>query len=439
VRYSRSYGPGRYDPQYEWAGRDYPIGHVRWTENRNFEACLQLMNTGALDLKPVTSRRATFADAVAVYQDLLQPGNTDIGLVLEYGGTGVSPVLFDAAGTLPAAIAKEGQTPVLHVIGAGNFARTMLLPHLRSHLPFGVVVNATGLSARHVKEKFAFASASADPGEVFAEAHTREAVVIATRHHLHGPMVIQALKQHQQVFVEKPLCLSLQELVQIDQAQAASQGSVMVGFNRRFAPATVALRSMLKDLPGPKTLSYHVFAGPLAPDHWYANLEESGGRILGEGCHFLDFACHVLGESPVCVSAQAQGADSFMVQVEFSGGSSFQLVYSAEGDFSFPKETFRIFASGTVIECENFVKVTQFQNRKSTVKKFQSKGHAEEMAAWLAYLRGSSGHPLPYAEARSSMRLTFSVLQAIRERRLVEILGPQSNPWVDSEASHDSE
>ena len=436
VRYSRSYGPGRYDPQYEWAGRDYPIGHVRWTENRNFEACLQLMSTGALDLHPVTTRRAEFADAVQVYQDLLQPGNTDIGVVLEYRGTGVSPV-SGAGGILPASDVKEGrmpslpatgETPVLHILGAGNFARTMLLPHLKNQLPFGIVVNATGLSARQAKEKFGFASATTHSAEVFSSAHSGEAVLIGTRHHLHAPMVLQALEQHQHVFVEKPLCLNPRELEEIDQALAKSQGSVMVGFNRRFAPATQAARSMLKDLPGPKTLAYHVFAGPLAPDHWYANLEESGGRILGEGCHFLDFACHLLGESPLRVAAQAQGADSFTAQVEFSGGSSFQLIYSAEGDYGFPKETFRVFASGTLIECENFMKLTRFHNRKSTVKKFHSKGHAEEMAAWLGYLKGTAEHPLPYPEAQTSMRLTFSVLQAIRERRLVEVLEPQPNP-----------
>ncbi|MBL9144225.1 MAG: bi-domain-containing oxidoreductase [Verrucomicrobiaceae bacterium] len=433
VRYSRSYGPGRYDPHYEWGGRDYPIGHVRWTENRNFEACLQLMKSGALNLKPVTTRRARFDDAITVYNDLMQAGNSDIGVVLEYSkeqGAGSK----ETEAIRPFVVAPQTTTlklqapcPMLHAIGAGNFARTMLLPHVKARIKLGMIVNATGLSARHVKEKFAFASAETDAAKVFAnEGH---AVMIGTRHHLHAPMVLSGLRANQHVFVEKPLCLTREELAEIDAAVAASKGSVMVGFNRRFAPATVELKKLLAQTPGPKSLAYHVFAGPLAPDHWYANLEESGGRVLGEACHMLDFACFVLDAKPVSVTAQAvwpaQGRhafpDSVTAQVEFSDGSSFQLIYSAEGDFAFPKETFRVFGSGLVAECENFMKLSIFQKRKETVKKFSSKGHAEEMAAWLAFLQCETEHPMPYAQSRQSMVLTFAVLEAIRERRSISL------------------
>ena len=682
VRYSRSYGPGRYDAQYEWGGRDYPIGHVRWTENRNFESCLHLMKTGALDLRPVTTRRARFDDAVSVYDELMRAGNADIGVVLEYGSTGILPVAGESgilpdlasAGRMPAAQAtgrmpvllarnfigfselrdvdkgrrnlphweQEGGTyfitfrqadsiprerlqewmterdrwltdhprpwddetedayhrlfsdrierwldegsgscilaapeaaaivanafhffdgeryvlddfvimpnhvhllikpapgftlasllhswksftsreikklcglgegafwqderfdhlvrnadslnrkrhyirgnprearlragfvvgcgtgilpvaggtgilpvasvvgilpasdssgrmpaaqdtgrmPVLHAVGAGNFARTMLLPHLKGQIELGSIVNATGLSARHVKEKFGFASAETDASKVFERAS--DAVMIGTRHHLHAPMVLSGLRANQHVFVEKPLCLARDELEQIDEAVLASQGSVMVGFNRRFAPATVELKKLLKTVSGPKSMAYHVFAGPLAPDHWYANLDESGGRVLGEACHMLDYACYVLDARPVSVTAQtvwpAKGRnafpDSVTAQVEFSDGSSFQLIYSAEGDFAFPKETFRVFGSGLVAECENFMKLSVFRKRKESVKKYTSKGHAEEMAAWLGFLKGKAAHPMSYAQSRQSMLLTFAVLDSIRERRSISI------------------
>ncbi len=433
VRYSRSYGPGRYDPQYEWGGRDYPIGHVRWTENRNFEACLQLMNSDALDLQPVTTRRSRFDDAVSVYNDLMQPGNADIGVVLEYskeqGARSKEAEVVQRLLSAPQEMNPKlhAPCPMLHAIGAGNFARTMLLPHVKDRIKLGTIVNATGLSARHVKEKFGFASAETDAAKVFA--NDGHAVMIGTRHHLHAPMVLSALKANQHVFVEKPLCLTREELSEIDTAVAASKGSVMVGFNRRFAPATVELKKLLAQTPGPKSLAYHVFAGPLAPDHWYANLEESGGRVLGEACHMLDFACFVLDAKPVSVTAQtvwpAQGRnafpDSVTAQVEFSDGSSFQLIYSAEGDFAFPKETFRVFGSGLVAECENFMKLSIFQKRKETVKKFSSKGHAEEMVAWLAFLKGEAEHPMPYAQSRQSMVLTFAVLEAIRERRSIAL------------------
>ncbi len=423
VRYSRSYGPGRYDPQYEWGGKDYPIGYVRWTENRNFEACLELMRTGQLDLKPVTTRRVGCGDVLDVYDKL----ESELGVVIEYCSPGFSrsgEVEPTAESQIPDRLKAELKcgVGVLDVIGAGNFARTMLLPHLKGKITLGTIVNATGLSARHVKEKFSFSAAETDAAKVFGG--NGNAVMIGTRHHLHAPLVLKALQSGKHTFVEKPLCLTREELAQMDEAMSSSSGSVMVGFNRRFAPATVAMMQTLQNIPGPKTLAFHVNAGVLAPDHWYANVEESGGRVLGEACHFFDFACHVLGR-PVKVTAQTVGRpavpDSVTAQIEFADGSSAQIVYSAEGDSAFPKETFRVFANGSVVECENFMRLSIFQNRKQTVKKFASKGHAEEMAAWLAFLKGGlkggSPHPLPYEQARQSMRLTFAVLESIREGR----------------------
>jgi predicted dehydrogenase len=253
---------------------------------------------------------------------------------------------------------------------------------------------------------------------------TGNAVMIGTRHHLHAPLVLKALQGGKHTFVEKPLCLTREELAQIDEAMASTAGSVMVGFNRRFAPATVTMMRTLQHIPGPKTLAFQVNAGALAPDHWYANVEESGGRVLGEACHFFDFACHVLGR-PVKVTAQTIGRptvpDSVTAQIEFADGSSAQVIYSAAGDSAFPKESFRVFGNGVVIECENFMKLSIFQQRRQTVKKFASKGHAEEIAAWLAYLQGDTKHPLPYEQSRQSMRLTFAVLESIREGRNVKL------------------
>lgn len=437
VRYSRSYGPGRYDPQYEWGGKDYPIGYVRWTENRNFEACLELMRTGQLDLKPVTTRQVGFENVLEVYDKL----ESELGVVIEYCSPGFSrsgEVDSAAESQIPHRLKAELQNGVetLDVIGAGNFARTMLLPHVKGKIVLGTIVNATGLSARHVKEKFGFSTAETDAAKVFGgetgcqpvgseqAGSLSHALMIGTRHHLHAPLVLKALQSGKHTFVEKPLCLTREELKQIDEAMASTPGSVMVGFNRRFAPATLAMMQTLQSIPGPKTMAFHVNAGTLAPDHWYANVEESGGRVLGEACHFFDFACHVLGR-PVKVTAQTVGRpavpDSVTAQIEFADGSSAQIVYSAEGDSAFPKESFRVFASGSVVECENFMRLSIFKNRKQTVKKFASKGHAEEMAAWLAFLQGDAKHPLPYEQARQSMRLTFAVLESIREGRGVAL------------------
>jgi predicted dehydrogenase/threonine dehydrogenase-like Zn-dependent dehydrogenase len=414
VKYSRSYGPGRYDPQYEWGGRDYPIGQVRWTENRNFEACLELMRTGQLDLKPVTTKRIAFEEITSAYDSL----GSDVGVVVSYDP--ISDFRFQIADLAsPHANAenkseiRNQKSKILDVIGAGNFARTMLLPHLKGKIPFGTIVNGTGLSARHVKEKFGFAAAETDASKA-----TGGAVLIGTRHHLHAPQVISALKAGKQVFVEKPLCLTEAELAEIDAEMAQTAGSVMVGFNRRFAPATLEMKKRLDAAPGVKSLAYHVCAGVLAPDHWYANVEESGGRVLGEACHMLDLACYLLG-TPKRVSAQPLGPDTAAAQVEFENGHTFQLIYTAEGDSSFPKETLRAFAPGLILDCENFMKLSIWKSRKQQTLKYTSKGHAEEMAAWSSYLNGEREHPLPYAQSRQSMALTFAVLRSIREARMI--------------------
>ncbi len=436
VRYSRSYGPGRYDPAYEWGGTDYPIGYVRWTEQRNFDACLHLMKTGQLDLGAITTRRVPFADSLGAYQELLGEGAAkEVGVVLEYQKAERSAFNVQRS-TLKEAPAASTETsrlssPVarLDVIGAGNFARTMLLPHLKDKVPFGTVVNNTALSANHVKSKFGFAEAATDYAALFAKKESA-AVIVATRHHLHAPIVKAALSASRHVFVEKPLCLTREELAEIDAVLAKSSGSVQVGFNRRFAGASVELKKLLRATPGPKTASFRVSPGKLDPAHWYANYAESGGRVLGEACHFLDYFCFLFDSKPVRVSAQttwpASGRlpfpDSVTAQVEFADGSCGQLVYSAEGDSSWPKEVCTVFGAGFVAEIENFQKLSIHRGRKATTHSYNGKGHAEQMTAWAAFLRGAAEHPLPYAQSRQSMTLTFAVLESIQAGQSVEVV-----------------
>ena len=433
VRYSRSYGPGRYDPAYEWGGTDYPIGYVRWTEQRNFDACLHLMKTGALNLGAITTRRVAFADSLGVYQELLGEGAAkEVGVVLEYSK--VERSTFNAERSTfkesPAKGVTKLQTAVsrLDVIGAGNFARTMLLPHLKDKIPFGTVVNNTALSANHVKAKFGFTDAATDYASLFGKKENG-AVIVATRHHLHAPIVKSALAANRHVFVEKPLCLTREELAEINAALAKSSGSVQVGFNRRFAGASTELKKLLRATPGPKTASFRVAPGKLDPTHWYANYAESGGRVLGEACHFLDYFCFLFNSKPVRVLAQttwpASGRlpfpDSVTAQIEFADGSCGQLVYSAEGDSSWPKEVCTVFGAGFVAEIENYQKLVIHRGRKATTHSYNGKGHAEQMAAWAAFLRGAAEHPLPYEQSRQSMMLTFAVLESIQAGRSVEV------------------
>ncbi|MBU6399057.1 MAG: bi-domain-containing oxidoreductase [Verrucomicrobia bacterium] len=436
VRFSRSYGPGRYDLNYEWGGHDYPVGYVRWTEQRNFQACLQLMAEQKLRLEALTTRRVPFLQALPVYQ-ALGAGGADVGIVLEYpaaaeetGPPGGATPPIQAQRPAGADLAQKLSSPVtrLDVIGAGNFARTMLLPHLRGQIPFGTVVNQTALSANHVKTKFGFQRAETEAQRVF-EAAGSAAVIIATRHHLHAPLVKAAVATGRHVFVEKPICLTRAELAELDTAVAASQATVQVGFNRRFAPASQELQRLLAAAPGPKSLSYRVMAGTLDPQHWMANFSESGGRVLGEVCHFLDYFRFLLRAEPVRVFAQttwpATGRqacpDSVAVQVEFADGSSGQLDYSAAGDPAFPKESFTVFASGLVAEVVNFLELRVYRGRKRRTRSYSSKGHAEQMAAWRRFLLGETGHPFPYGASRGSMELTFAVLDSIQQARAVQL------------------
>jgi predicted dehydrogenase/threonine dehydrogenase-like Zn-dependent dehydrogenase len=452
IRYSRSYGPGRYDPGFEWGGTDYPLGYVRWTETRNFEACLHLLHTGSLRVDAITTRRVRFEQSLAIYGALASGQSNDLGVVLEYPAPASAP-LEPETDVRPEAASEQGSittagrrlaaaVTILDVAGAGNFARTMLLPHLQGRIGMGTVVNQTALSANHVKSKFGFARAATDTADLWNRPEPDRtpsgALLIATRHHLHAALVKAGLEAGRHLFVEKPLCLNGRELAEIDAAYESSSGSILVGFNRRFAPATVELRKVLASVPGPRVMSYRVNAGPLDPQHWYANVTESGGRVVGEACHFLDYFCSLVEALPVRVSAQPIGApggrlpfpDSVSAQIEFADGSSAQLIYTAEGDPGHPKECFNLYAAGLVAEIIDFQRLTLHRDRRRVRHSYSSKGHAEEMAAWLAFLQAQTDHPLPYAVSRQSMCLTFAVIESIQHARSLPVRFDREEPPV---------
>lgn len=432
VKFSRSYGPGRYDPSYEWGGNDYPIGYVRWTEERNFECALDLIRQGVINLEALTTSTVQFEDCLEVYERLMQKECADIGVILSYGKAVElkNEVMSPKIESLVAGESlKINSIEALDVFGAGNFVKTMLLPHLKNRIPLGAIVTQTALSAKHVQQKFGFKSLETDYQKTFEQKGNR-AILIGTRHHMHAPMVLAGLKANRHVFVEKPLCLTREEMVEIDAAyQANEQATIMIGFNRRFAPATQLIKKKIKNIPGPKTIAYHVYCGKLDPESWYSNYEESGGRILGEACHFLDYFIYMLDSKPVRVFAQnvwkTEGRlpfpDSVTAQIEFEDGSCAQLIYTAEGNHAFAKELFTIYGAGIVARCENFQKIEIYQNGKSTTSKHNSKGHAEEMNAWSEFLNAKANHPLPYEQSRISMHLTFALLESIQQGCSVEL------------------
>jgi predicted dehydrogenase len=371
-------------------------------------------------------------DSIGVFKTLTT-STTDIGIVLEY------PDQPAESGPVTAKITRQIIAPCkaqklsrpveyVDVIGAGNFARTMLLPTLKDQIPFGTVVNQTALSGNHVKTKFGFREASTNSDEVLQQS-SNSATIISTRHNLHAPLVLKALKANRQIFVEKPLCLTLEELKEIDAAAQNSNGTIQIGFNRRFAPASQEIKTLLSGAPGPMSVTYRVMAGKLDPAHWFANIAESGGRVIGESCHMLDYCCFLFDSDPVQVQAQttwpASGKmpfpDSVCAQVEFANGSCAQIDYSAQGDAAYPKESFTLFASGMVIEVFNYLEMHIYRGRKKSKKTFGSKGHAEQMEAWLRFLKGQTEHPFPYEKSRVSMLLTFAVLQSIQQGRTVRL------------------
>ena len=348
-RLSRSYGPGRYDSVYEQKGRDYPIGYVRWTETRNMEAFLDLLAKGKLDLKALITHRFPIDRAQDAY-DLIT-GKTEessLGVLITYPEAGevedVRLELLSKDHALPAAGEKS---IAIGMLGAGGFAMSTLLPVIKDIAGVnlvGVCAN-NGAHSRHAGEKFGFRYCATNDGKIIQDPAVNT-VVIATRHYLHAAQVLAAIEAGKHTFCEKPLCLREDELAEIITAYSGSGRSrlLMVGFNRRFAPMAVKMKSFLDDIHEPLALHYRVNAGHIAADHWVNDPEQGGGRVLGEVCHFVDFLSFLAG-SPV-IEVQARGlanlgqysADNVVVSLQFLNGSQGTISYFANGDKSYSKE-----------------------------------------------------------------------------------------------------
>jgi predicted dehydrogenase/threonine dehydrogenase-like Zn-dependent dehydrogenase len=419
-RVSRSYGPGRYDSAYEQKGIDYPIGYVRWTETRNMEAFLKLLADRKLDLHPLVTHRFPIAQAHSAY-DLIT-GKTDerfLGVLITY------PELADdtrhvdvVADDRPIASHKS-----IHIglLGAGSFATSTLLPAIKrvGGVDLVVACAANGSHARHAATKFGFRSATTDEREILNDLSINT-VVIATRHHLHAAQVIAALDSGKHVFCEKPLCLSETELADIVAAhdRAANRGLLMVGFNRRFAPLALRLKSFLQDAHEPLALHYRVNAGFLPSDHWLNDPQQGGGRILGEVCHFVDFLCFLTGASPVEVETRSlpnQGQysnDNIVCSLRFADGSQGTISYLANGDKSYSKERIEVFGGGSVAVLEDFRRLELVRGGKKRVVRSllrKDKGHHGEWAAFISAIQTGAESPIPFSEIVSTMSATFAL------------------------------
>ena len=366
---SASYGPGRYDPNYEEKGQDYPVGFVRWTEQRNFEAVLDMMADGRLDVKPLVSHRFEIGAAEKAYA-LVAGAAPSLGVLLSYPGMAITPEartvsLASSTNRQSLSQGKAADSARISVIGSGSYATAVLIPAFKdagAHL--GSVVSSAGVSGVHAGRKFGFDETTTDSQRIFADTAT-DAVVITTRHDSHARFVLQAFEANKPVFVEKPLCLTLDELNEIKSAYhaAANKPMVMVGFNRRFAPHVQKIKALLSGVSGPKSFIMTVNAGTIAADHWTQAVDVGGGRIIGEACHFVDLLRFLAGAPIVGWSRATMDADiedTVSISLQFADGSIGAVHYFANGPKSFPKERLDVFAQGRVLQLDNYRKLTGF-------------------------------------------------------------------------------
>jgi predicted dehydrogenase len=425
VRFSRSYGPGRYDPEYELEGRDYPIGHVRWTERRNLACFLDLVARGSVDVEPLVSHVADFDDAVETYRRLKDGDLKAVAVLFRYPGHTAEAEAPEvavpavrrggAAGPLPA---RPTGTPVrLAFVGAGNYATSMLLPHLaqRDGVELSAVVTTTALSAANAQRKFGFAGATTDLDAVLGDKSV-DAVFVVTRHSSHAELTRQALLAGKTVFVEKPLALTEDELAGVLAAvEESGNDRLQVGFNRRFAPLLREARKRFGTRTGPASLRYLVNAGQLAQGSWYLQQGTEGSRFAGEGGHFIDTASWLLGADPVSVYAVApSGTEDLQVVLRYPDGSTATLSYVTTGAPGFPKETLDLVADGKVLRLDDFVRAAVHDDRRkrwvsSRLPRARDKGQSAELAAFVKAVRTGGPMPVPLESLVATTAATLAV------------------------------
>jgi predicted dehydrogenase/threonine dehydrogenase-like Zn-dependent dehydrogenase len=429
VRMSRSYGPGRYDAEYEERGRDYPVSYVRWTEGRNMQGFLDLVASGRLDLSPLTTHRFGIDEAVRAYDVVLgKDGEQPCGILLTYEG---EPPLAERVDRAPAPAPAAGRVGIAFA-GAGNFATASLLPPLKriSGVALTGVATSSGLSAKGVADKFEFAYAASGIEQILADASTT-CVFVATRHNLHHDLAARALEAGRAVFVEKPLALDRDGLAEVVAAARASGRQLMVGFNRRFAPLAVELRSRFASRVGPAVVHYRVNAGFLPKSHWTQDPVEGGGRIVGEACHFVDFVQYLTGAVPIRVAASSvrsgnereTDADSVAITLTMSDGSIGSILYVALGDKRLPKERCEVFADGAAGVLDDFRTCTVYRNGREERLKggAQDKGHAAEVAAFVEAVRAGTAAPIPLDSLVATTLASFAAVESLRTNTPVDL------------------
>jgi predicted dehydrogenase len=416
---SASYGPGRHDPNYEEKGQDYPVGFVRWTEQRNFEAVLDMMATGALDIKPLISHRFKITEAKKAYE-LVSGPKQSLGILLSYPGIEmteasrkVSLLKNDNIKPNNNKIIKKAKVSFL---GAGNYATSILIPAFKdAGADFKSIASSMGVSGVYAGYKYGFSETTTDSNRLFSDDATN-AVVITTRHDSHTEFVLKAIEAKKHVFVEKPLCLTIDELDKIKNAYSSSN-VLMVGFNRRFAPQVKKMKSLLDDVSGPKAIVMTINAGNIPNDHWTQDLKVGGGRIIGEACHFIDLLRFLVGETITNYHVQFMDSstkDTATIQLSFKGGSIGTIHYYANGSKSFPKERLEVFAGSGVLQLDNYRKLIGYgwPGFKKMNLWQQDKGQKACAKAFIDAISKKNISPIPIEEIFEVSRISIMLMNS---------------------------
>ena len=417
LKISCSYGPGRYDVDYEERGNDYPFAYVRWSEKRNMEAFLQMVSKGLINIKPLVTHTFDIDQAEDAYELVLgKNAQPHIGILLKYAE---NPNKFKSSTQI-----KNQPLQKINVgfIGAGSFAQSYLIPNVKSFgASLDTVVTSKGITSKNVAEKFGFDICSADVNDVL-EKKDINTVFIATPHSSHAAQVIHSLQANKNVFVEKPLAISEEELNDIIEIKSLNNFPLMVGFNRRFAPICVAIKKEFENADEPFVINIRVNAGFIPKDHWTQIPEIGAGRIIGEMCHFVDLMQYFTNAEPVSVYADCIQSgnekikldDNIAIVIKFTDGSIGNLIYVANGDKSLPKENIEIFCAGKVAIINDFQRGTFHSGNKSKTLKSSGKGHQQEVQAFLNALNGGKNSPITFRSICLTTLTTFKIIDSLK-------------------------
>jgi predicted dehydrogenase/threonine dehydrogenase-like Zn-dependent dehydrogenase len=414
LRISRSYGPGRYDPEYEERGKDYPAGYVRWTEGRNIQSIVDLLAEGRIDLKPLISHRFPIAEAEKAY-DLItgKTGEPFLGVLMTYAAPAQPVEYRRTIEVTPKAAGKPIEKVRIGVLGAGNYANATLLPAIKKvgGVDMVGIASAGGVTAQAAAKRFGFQFASTDEKEILENADINT-VLVLTRHQHHARQVLAALKAGRNVYCEKPLAMTTEDLDAIfTELKNGSAGMLSVGFNRRFSPLSIRLKSFLSACNEPFMATYRVNAGFIPATHWTHDPAQGGGRIVGEGCHFIDYMVFLAGATPVKVDAEAlpdsgrYHSDNVQISLKFPNGSLAQVIYLANGDKGLPKERLEVHSGGQSAILEDYRELQLWSGGIKRVTRSvlrQDKGHQAAWQAFVEAIKAGTAPSIPYDQIYAS-------------------------------------